>query len=453
LEQITLSDSGNILLSYPLLSFNRHHPVSRTLLIAGMLMLAPVCRAYADNAGVALPSFSTDAQSAPVIGQGQATYPTIAPVAASANPAPLMVAQASAAESPSQQAPSLAAPGSQMPVIQPNNQQNVPSLAPAPVAPSTSIHPTSSSSGGINIPSPPPPSAFSNDPNQLAAQAEQAALQAQAQADLDAEKKEQQHVVKSYDKASTGLLPLSPDQIRDFMHKLEQTQNAAQFPYEGTPKGQTRIATLSLDPGVEPPQINLATGYVTTITMVDATGEPWPILDVGVGGNFEVSPTQAGTHVVRVMPLTRVGVGDLSVLLKDCPTPVIFRLSAGGPTVDLRYDARIGKSGPGAKPQIISRPRLEAGDETLTLILENAPPSAAKRLKVGGLDARTKAWSVGDKVYVRTPLSLLSPAWNASVASADGTTVYEIGNAPVLLMSDNGAMVRAQISRDEDHDK
>jgi intracellular multiplication protein IcmK len=176
-------------------------------------------------------------------------------------------------------------------------------------------------------------------------------------------------------------------------------------------------------------------------------------MDVGVGGNFEVSPTQAGTHVVRVMPLTRVGVGDLSVLLQDLPTPVIFRLASGGPSVDLRYDARIGKLGPKAKPQIISRPRMEAGDETLTLILANAPPGAAKQVKVSGLDARTKAWVIGDKVYVRTPLSLLSPAWNASVSSADGMTVYEIGSAPVLLMSDNGAMVRAQILRDEDHDK
>jgi len=315
--------------------------------------------------------------------------------------------------------------------------------APAPVP----------SSSGIDIPSPPPPSAFSSDANLLATQAEQAAMQAQSQADADERKREQEHNVKSYDKAATGMMPLSPDQIREFMFKLEQTQNASQMPVEGTPKGVTRISTLSLDPGAEPPQINLDSGFVTTITMVDATGEPWPILDVGVGGNFEVSPTQAGTHVVRVMPLTRVGTGDLSVLLKDLPTPVIFRLSSGGPTVDLRYDARIGKLGPGAKPQMISRPRLEAGDETLTLILANAPPGLARPVKISGLDSRTKAWSIGDKVYVRTPLSLLSPAWNASVASADGTMVYEIGSAPVLLMSDNGAMVRAQISRDDDHDK
>ena len=31
--------------------------------------------------------------------------------------------------------------------------------------------------------------------------------------------------------------------------------------------------------------------------------------------------------------------------------------------------------------------------------------------------------------------------------------VYEIGDAPVLLMSDSGAMVRARLLRDDDHDK
>ena len=236
-------------------------------------------------------------------------------------------------------------------------------------------------------------------------------MQAQAQADLDQRRREQQHNVKSFEKASMGLMPLSSEQIRTFMRKLEDTQRASQIPSTGVPKGETRISTLSLDPGALPPQINLAAGFVTTITMVDATGEPWPILDAGVGGNFEVSPTQSGTHIVRIMPLTRVGTGDLSILLKDLPTPIIFRLSAGGPTVDLRYDARIGKMGPGAKPPMISRPRLEAGDETITMILANAPPSSAKRVKVGGLDERTKAWAIGEKVYVRTPLSMLSPAW------------------------------------------
>ena len=314
-----------------------------------------------------------------------------------------------------------------------------------------------SSSSSIPIPTPPPAmttTTLNNDASQIAIQAEQAAQQAQAEADAAEAKRELEHNRKSFSRASTGLLPLSPDQVRTFMRHLQQTQEAAQPPYEGQPKGKVRIVTVSLDPGAEAPLVHLAAGYVTTINVLDSTGEPWPILDVGVGGNFDISPTRADTHIVRIMPLTRYSSGNLSILLKDLTTPVVFRLQADTTSdVDLRFDARIPKFGPGAKVPIVDHSRLEAGDETIMAFLQNLPPKDAKRVKITGLDQRTLAWSLGDKVYVRTPLSMLSPAWNASVNSADGMAVYEIGSAPVLLMSENGAVVRAHVLQDDDHDR
>jgi len=342
----------------------------------------------------------------------------------------------------------------------------------SPTDNSTAASPTNSSASGINIPAPPPPSALSPDAAQLGKQLEEEATraqaappiappggqiatpaQAQAAADAMQAQREQEHIVKSFDRAEKGLLPLSVDQIRDFMRRIENIQKGSQPPSGGPPKPDIRTATLSLDPGVDPPVVNLVAGYVTTITMIDSTGEPWPIKDVGVGGNFEISPTAAGSHVIRVIPLTRFGTGNISIILSELSTPIILRLSAGGPAVDMRYDARVPKIGPNGKMPIIGRPRLEAGDETIMMLLDNAPPSDAKRMKVSGLDARTMAWTLNGHVYIRTPLSLLSPAWDASASSADGMTVYQIGDAPVLLMSDNGAMVRARLLRDDDHDK
>jgi len=307
-----------------------------------------------------------------------------------------------------------------------------------------------STADGIPVDGVEPLSKMASDQLELERQAEEAASKAAAE---DA-RQEQEHNHKSYDRAAEGLMPLSTEQIRAFMRKLEQTQEAAQPPAAGEPKGEVKVTSLSLDPGVAPPQVNLAAGYVTTIAIVDQTGRPWPILDVGVGGNFEVTPTAAGSHVVRVVPLTRFGSGNLSIMLKDLPTPVIFRLSAGGSTFHMRFDARVPGLGPQARTPLIQRQSsgLVAGDQTISMILEDAPPKEAKRLKIGGTDSRTKVWKIGSKVYVRTPLSLLSPAWNASASSADGMTVYEVGEAPVLLLSDNGAMIRARIAQDEDHD-
>lgn len=325
------------------------------------------------------------------------------------------------------------------PVVEAPGQK---SAQPTDAAPADSIAlsaslPMSGGAGSIN-----------SDPMVLRQQAEEAA--AQAAADAEKARRAEEFNRESYSRASSGLLPLSPDQIRDYMRRMETSQEAAQAPFAGPPKPEVKFATLSLDPGVDPPVINLASGYVTTINILDVTGEPWPILDVGVGGSFEVTPTQAGSHVVRLMPLTRLANGNLSILLKDLTTPVILRLASGGNSVHMRYDARVPKMGPNAKPPLISGSRgVQAGDQALVQILENAPPEGAKRLKIAGIDARTMAWQMNEKVFVRTPLTLLSPAWNASAASGDGMTVYEIGNAPVLLMSDNGAMVRARLLRDE----
>jgi intracellular multiplication protein IcmK len=316
----------------------------------------------------------------------------------------------------------------------------------------------STPSHGIVLPvQPPAPPAgidLTTNASDLAMQAEDAAKKAQSEADQAKTKREEEHNIKSFDRAEAGLLPMSNEQIRRFMRKVEDTQEASEAPSSGPPKGNVRIVNLQLDPGATPPQINLAANYVTTIDILDSTGAPWPILDVGIGGNFEVSPTPAGSHVVRIMPLARTGDGNLSVLLKDLPTPVIFRLSTGTTSVDLRAEVRVPKFGPNAKVPLVNRPpKLQAGDESILGILQNNPPGEAKRLKVSGLDARTMAWSLGEHTYVRTPLTLLSPAWSASVSSGDGMTVYEIGDAPVLLMSDNGAVVRTHISRDDDHDK
>lgn len=303
--------------------------------------------------------------------------------------------------------------------------------------------------GGINLSGEANPLAI--DQADLERQAEDAAAKAEA----EQAKRDDEHNLRSYKRASGGLLPLSPDQIHDFMRKLENTQDASQFPSTGSPKGEVKVLALALDPGTQPPQINLAAGYVTTIDMVDVTGEPWPILDVGVGGNFEVIPTAAGSHVVRVSPLTRLGGGNLSILLKGLPTPVIFRLVAGGETFHMRYDVRIPKMGPNAKPPLFAKGRNTpvAGDEVLVMMLENAPPKEAVRMKIAGVDSRTMAWQLGGRTFVRTPHTLLSPAWNASASSPDGLSVYEIGDAPVLLMSDAGIMVRARVLRGDDNDK
>ena len=254
---------------------------------------------------------------------------------------------------------------------------------------------------------------------------------------------------KAYGTAVDGIMPLSPEQIRTFRTHLDDSQEAAQEPV-GPPRAVVHVENLSLDPGVEPPEMKMATGYVTTLTMLDSTGQPWPIKDFGVGGNFDVPQPEDGSHILRIVPLTQHGAGNLSLRMVGLATPIAFRLTSGSDVIHYRFDARIPKLGPGAKTPLIDRGvTITAGDETLMKVLSGIAPEGFERMDVAGSDSQTSVWKNGDLMYVRTPLTLLSPGWNGSVTSADGTNVYEIAASPVLLLSDSGAMVRVRIGTKE----
>lgn len=250
---------------------------------------------------------------------------------------------------------------------------------------------------------------------------------------------------RAFENALEGTFPLTPEQIKEVMRRMSEAQEAGRAPPSPDPRATVRVENIALDPGVSPPLIQVAQGYVTTVNMLDITGQPWPIQDVVIGGNFKVTgPNDA--HVLRIIPQTRFGRGNLSVRLVGLSTPVTFRVEAGGEEVYYRYDARLPQSGPGAKTPLIAQGFTgQAGDTTLMAVLEGVPPTGAKKMEINGADGRTRAWKIGGLIYLRTPLTLLSPGWDASVRSADGTNVYVMTDAPVLMLSDNGQMIRAKL--------
>lgn len=304
-------------------------------------------------------------------------------------------------------------------------------------------------------PPPPSPANINNDPSVLLNAANEAANKAAMQAQAEDARTADYERMKdrAFEGVLANLMPLSTDQIRTFMQRLEVVQKSSNPPSGGLAKPQLKMQAVALDPGSEPPEIHLAAGYVTTLNLLDATGQPWPVGDIGIGGNIEAKTTKLGTHVVRIIPLARFATGNISILLQGYPTPIVFRFVSGTPDVHMRYDARIPSYGPNAKMPIIDKQKLSAGDGTIMSFLDNAPPSGAKKLHVAGVDMRTTAWQYNEKVFVRTSLSMLSPAWDASVASADGMTVYQVADAPVLLLSDAGNMVRVRLSKDNDDDR
>ncbi|MCK6419089.1 MAG: DotH/IcmK family type IV secretion protein [Alphaproteobacteria bacterium] len=258
---------------------------------------------------------------------------------------------------------------------------------------------------------------------------------------------------EAFEAALQGLLPLRPEEIRELMERFDQTQEASTLPVYPNPKPEVAVETLSLDPGAKPAVVKVAYGNVTTLNIVDSTGAPWPIQDVSWAGNFDVMQSgEQGSHIIRITPQSEFAMGNMSIRLLTLQTPVILTLETSRESVHYRFDAIIPEYGPSANVPLIESGTvsIKAGGSEIASFLQGVIPPGATRMSVDGTDGRTTAYTVNDQTYLRTPLTLLSPAWSASVASADGMRVYAIAPTPVVLLSDQGRMIRAKLSEREE---
>ena len=254
--------------------------------------------------------------------------------------------------------------------------------------------------------------------------------------------------------ALNQILPLRPDEIRTLLEHYDRTIESTELPVHPYPRAELVVQNVSLDPGSPPLTIRLAFGYVTTLNIVDSSGAPWPIEDISWVGNFEVitDSAQEASNILRISPDSDFAHGNLSIRLVGLETPVIFTLATGRDIVHYRFDSVIPGDGPFASaPLIKPGVTLAAGDVEMSAALSGVMPKDSVILDVDGVDGRTTAFKYNNYSYVRTPLTLLSPGWESSVSSADGTTVYALADdPPVLLLSDKGRMVRAYLTERED---
>lgn len=253
---------------------------------------------------------------------------------------------------------------------------------------------------------------------------------------------------EAFSSAVDTLMPLKPSEIRRMLELYDETSQAVETPIYSDPEPESSFVQASLEPGAKPVLVKAAFGNVTTLSIVDVTGQPWPIQDLTWAGDFQVEQPEEGSHIVRITPQSHFAQGNVSMRLLGLNPPVIFTLKTERKTVHVRLDVQIPEVGPkGILPPVMTPVSIKAGDEDLSKVLVGIPSSAGMtKVSVEGVDGRTSAYIKGGVMYVRTPYTLLSPAWNKSVQSADGMHVYALDNTPVLLLSDKGKMLRAYLS-------
>ncbi len=251
---------------------------------------------------------------------------------------------------------------------------------------------------------------------------------------------------EAFQKLLDTKVPLNPEQIIKLNKELDKTQKAIRTNPNTPPQPISSTITIDLSPGTPPPLVRLSAGFVSSLVFVDSTGQPWPIGDYSLGNpqNFNIQWDKK-TNALFIQSTAPYVTANLAVRLAKLDTPIMISLVTGQRDVDYRVDFQIRAHGPNALP-IIGENNYSNFNmpPSLLKVLDGIPPEKSKELQVS--DNLGRAWYYNDKIIFRTKLVVLSPAWNATVSSPDGTKVYEFMQTPLILASQNGKTVKIEIS-------
>lgn len=239
--------------------------------------------------------------------------------------------------------------------------------------------------------------------------------------------------------------PLKPDQIIKLHKELDNSQIAVSMTPGTPPQPIFSTLTVDLSPGATPPIIRLAAGFVTSIVFADSTGQPWPVMDYSLGNpsGFNIK-WDSKTNTLFIQSTKEHISGNMAVRLAKLDTPIMISLVTGQKDVDYRVDMQVPGSGPNAEAAVVDLSMPQSASSALLGALDGVPPSGSIELNVAKEYGR--AWSYNGKLLFRTKLTLLSPAWSASVSSPDGTRVYELMPTPLLLAAKNGKTIKIELT-------
>jgi intracellular multiplication protein IcmK len=243
---------------------------------------------------------------------------------------------------------------------------------------------------------------------------------------------------KAFDALTLTTLPMTGEQIRRLRGLFSQSQRAASAYPVAPPKAVISSQYVSLEPGATPPVIRLGQGFVSSVLFVDSTGAPWPIqsYDIGNPNAYNIQWDKV-SNILMMQSITQFTMGNLAIQLKGLSTPIMITIVPGQPVVDYRLEMRVQGLGPNAKQGTVNEGLPDAANSSLMNLLDGVAPPKAKQLSIP--NSNSQAWLIAkDKIYLRTRLTLLSPAWISKMTSADGMNAYEIPKTPSLLVSNQG---------------
>jgi intracellular multiplication protein IcmK len=248
----------------------------------------------------------------------------------------------------------------------------------------------------------------------------------------------------AFDSLMQQNMPLTPQQVVKLRQQIDTAQRAAAIPPVIPPKPVSTTLMINLAPGTSPPAIRLAQGYVSSLVFVDSTGTPWPISQFDVGNPKAVNLQWDGkSNIILIQAIAPYSHGDIVVRLVGLPTPITLEIVSGQRVVDYRVDIHVSGIGPNTKELPIGTALPGSANQLLLGVLDGIAPAGSKPLTIKGADAQ--AWILGQTMYLRTRLTVLSPGWVGKMVSPDGMQAYELPRSSSVLVSRYGEPVELKV--------
>lgn len=238
--------------------------------------------------------------------------------------------------------------------------------------------------------------------------------------------------------------PLSPQQVIKLRQLVDESQRAAAISPTVPPKPVSSTIMINLAPGATPPAIRLAQKHVTSLVFVDSTGSPWPIASFDVGDAKAMNTQWDGkSNILLIQAVSPYDDSDLVVRLTGLPTPITLELVPGQRVVDARTDIHVPGIGPNSKDIPIGTALPNSANQMLLDVLDGIAPPGSKQLTIKGGDCQ--GWFLGNKMFLRSRLTVLSPGWIGRMKSPDGMIAYELQLSSSVLVSQYGQPVELKV--------
>jgi len=244
------------------------------------------------------------------------------------------------------------------------------------------------------------------------------------------------------EKAIFKMTPADVLRLRGAAANHEQ----AQYREIINPDITAKLVEITLDPEEKIQSIYLLQRAPTSLTFVDVSGTPWPVVTIkGYDGELfgvEAVENEFNNAIVLhgVLP---AGVSFVSVFLKGLASPVTARVVVGVNQYNSNKTFKIMRIGPETELNLetinaASQIGLPS-DVDLNNVMYAVTPTGARKIKVNQPDVQV--WEKDGDILVRTNLTVFSPAHLRLKTGPNGYNAYRLPNTTRIYASTDAGNV------------